>query len=67
MHYLLLSIAKNIADVFNVSLDFLAGDSVHAQFDKKAIARLAEITKMDEKDKEHLFYALIKTVKLKSL
>ena len=65
-----IEIAKNIADAFGVSLDFLAGEGVNAHFDKEAIARLEEITKMNPEDKEHVFYtldALIKNVKLKQL
>lgn len=65
-----IEIAKKIADAFDVSLDFLAGDSVNAQFDKEAVSRLEEITKMNEQDKAHVFYtldALIKNVKLKSI
>ena len=47
--------AKKIADAFEVSLDYLVGEGIHAAFDKKTVARLQEIQNMDAKSKDHLF------------
>lgn len=47
--------AKKIADAFEVSLDYLVGEGVHASYDKKTVKRLQDIEKLNASDKEHLF------------
>jgi len=53
--------AKKIADAFGVSLDFLVGEGMNAQFDKKTVNRLQEIQNMAPDVKSHLF-AIIDSV-----
>lgn len=53
--------AKKIADAFGVSLDFLVGEGMNAQFDKKTVLRLQEIQNMAPDIKSHLF-AIIDSV-----
>jgi len=53
--------AKKIADAFEVSLDFLVGEGLNAQFDKKTVLRLQEIQQMAPDIKSHLF-AIIDSV-----
>jgi transcriptional regulator with XRE-family HTH domain len=53
--------AKKIADAFGVSLDFLVGEGMNAQFDKKTVNRLQEIQNMAPDIKNHLF-AIIDSV-----
>ena len=50
-----LDAAKNIADAFSVSLDYLVGEGINASFDKKTIHRMQEIDQMDDSYKTHLF------------
>ncbi|QLG47308.1 helix-turn-helix transcriptional regulator [Costertonia aggregata] len=53
--------AKNIADVFDVSLDYLVGEGVNAFFDKKTVKRLRDIHNLDQETCNMLF-RLIDTV-----
>ena len=48
----------NLAKVFGVSLDYLVGEGVNAQFDKEAVKRLEGISSLEDDDKKHL-YALM--------
>jgi len=50
--------AKNIADIFNVTLDYLVGDVLRPSFDKRIIERLQDFELLSEKDREHLFALL---------
>ena len=50
--------AKNIADVFDVSLDYLVGDVLKPSFDKRMIERLQDFELLTEEDKNHLFALL---------
>ncbi len=50
--------AKNIADVFDVTLDYLVGDVLRPSFDKRMIERLQDFELLSEKDREHLFALL---------
>lgn len=64
-----IEVASNIADVLQVSLDFLLG-KVEVKVDNTILKRVIEIQQMDEEDKEHILYtldALIKNVRLKSI
>lgn len=64
-----IEVASNIADVLQVSLDFLLG-KVEVKVDNTILKRVIEIQQMDEEDKEHILYtldALIKNVRLKNI
>ena len=50
--------AKNIADVFDVSLDYLVGGVLKPSFDKRMIERLEDFELLTEEDKNHLFALL---------
>lgn len=63
-------VAKKIADILEVSLDYLVDDKAVIAFDKKTVKRLQDIDQLDEEDKEHIFYMidnLIKAAKLKTI
>ena len=47
--------AKKIADVFEVTLDYLVDDSAVASFDKQTVKRLKDIEHLAEDDKKTLF------------
>ena len=48
-------IAKKIADAFDVTLDYLVGEGTNAQFDKKTVKRLEEISNLPENEKDTVF------------
>lgn len=50
--------AKNIADIFDVSLDYLVGDVLKPSFDKRMVERLQDFELLSEQDREHLFALL---------
>ncbi len=52
--------AKKIADVLSVSLDFLVGEGTNAQFDKETLKRIEEIQLLDD-DKKHTLFDVIDT------
>lgn len=63
-------VAKKIADVLEVSLDYLVDDTASISFDKQTVKRLQDIEQLPEDDKNHIFYMidnLIKAAKLKTL
>ncbi len=47
--------AKKIADVLDVTLDYLVDDTALATFDKKSVQRFQAIEELNEPDKAHLF------------
>jgi len=52
-----------------VSIDYLVGKSSF-ELDKDMLKRLEDVSKMDVKEKEYIFYtldAMIKSIKLKNL
>jgi len=49
--------AAKMAQLLNVSLDWLVGHT-DLELDKKMIQRIQEVTKMKDKDKEHVFALL---------
>ncbi len=53
--------AKKIAEAFEVSLDYLAGEGINDQFDKKTIQRMRDIEDLNPAIKEKLFF-LIDTI-----
>jgi transcriptional regulator with XRE-family HTH domain len=50
--------AKNIADIFDVSLDYLVGEVLKPSFDKRMLERLQDLEMLSENDKQHLFALL---------
>lgn len=52
--------AKRIADAFGVSLDYLVGQGLNAQLDKRNLRRLEELEDLEE-DKKKTLYDLIDT------
>lgn len=64
-----IEVASKIADILNVSIDYLVGKTT-VEVDKSILKRVLEVQQMDNEDKEHILYtidALIKNVKLKSI
>ena len=64
-----IEVASKIADVLDVSLDFLLG-KVKVELDNKLLKRVIDVQQMNEEDKKYILYtldALIKSVKLKSI
>ncbi len=64
-----IEVAAKIADILEVSLDFLIG-KVTVEVDNQLLKRVIEVQQMNHNDKEHILYtldALIKNVKLKSI
>ena len=49
-----IEIARKIADILDVSLDFLTG-KVDVEMDKTIRQRILEVSKFDEDDKMHIF------------
>lgn len=49
-----IEIARKIADILDVSIDFLAGKA-DVQMDKTTRKRILEVSKFEESDKEHIF------------
>ena len=50
--------AKKIADIFDVTLDYLIDETASATFDKQTAKRINEIQSLDEENKNHLFAVL---------
>lgn len=50
--------AKNIADIFDVSLDYLVGEALKPSFDKRMMQRLEDFELLSDEDKNHLFALL---------
>jgi len=64
-----IEVAAKIADILDVSLDFLIG-KVAVEVESQLLKRIIEVQQMNDEDKEHILYtldALIKSVKLKSI
>lgn len=64
-----IEVASKIADVLEVSLDFLIGKQ-DIEVDSQLLKRVIDVQQMNEEDREHILYtldALIKSVKLKSI
>ena len=47
--------AKKIADVFEVTLDYLVDETATAAFDKQTVKRLNQIQELNDTDRSHLF------------
>ena len=50
-----IDIAKNLAKVLNVSLDFLAGDTSVLVKDKEVLQRIDDISNLSEDKKKYIF------------
>ena len=50
--------AKKIADIFNVTLDYLVDETAVSSFDKQTVIRIKSIEKLNPEDKSHLFAVL---------
>ena len=50
-----IEVAKKIADVFQVSRDYLAGEGITASFDKKTLKRIQDIQSLDANTQSILF------------
>lgn|SRR5690554_658426 len=48
-------VAKKIADIFDVTLDYLVNDKTKPSFDKQTVQRLMDIDTLKDADKGHLF------------
>jgi predicted transcriptional regulator len=47
--------AKKIADVFEVTLDYMVDETATATFDKQTVKRIQDIEVLNSDDKSHLF------------
>ena len=50
-----IEVAKKIADVFEVSLDYLVGEGQNASFDKKTLQRIQDLELLEESKRKTLF------------
>lgn len=50
--------AKKIADVFEVTLDYLIDDNATMTFDKQTVNRIKDIQALDKENKSHIFAIL---------
>lgn len=60
--------AKKIADIFNVTLDYLVDETATPTFDKQTVNRIKSIEQLNPEDKSHLFVvmdAFLRDVKTK--
>ena len=53
-----IEVAKKIADALNVSLDYLAGNSIQPVFDKEIIKRIQDIEELSTDNQEKLFFLI---------
>jgi transcriptional regulator with XRE-family HTH domain len=50
-----IEVAKKIADAFQVSLDYLVGEGINANFDKKTLQRLEDLELLEDGKKRTLY------------
>ena len=51
-----IEVAKKIADVFAVSLDYLVGEGENSKFDKKTLSIIHEIENIEPSTREKLYF-----------
>ncbi len=51
-------ILLKIANTFNVSVDFIIGESNLSSYDKEILKRIEDIEKLDEETKKNLFFLI---------
>ena len=51
-----IEIAIKLAEVFNISIDYLVGIGINSKFDKKTIKRLQDIENLTPEVKEKMFF-----------
>ena len=49
-----IEVAKKIAQPFEVTLDYLGGESTNGSFDKRTVKRMQQIEGLSDNDKSHL-------------
>ena len=65
-----IEVLLKIANVFNVSVDYLIGEGSLSTYDKEVLKRINDIEHLPNEDKQHIFYLidnLVKAVKLKAI
>jgi transcriptional regulator with XRE-family HTH domain len=50
-----IEVAKKIADALDVSLDYLVGEGINSNFDKKTLQRIEDIDMLEDDKKKTLF------------
>jgi transcriptional regulator with XRE-family HTH domain len=53
-----IEMALKLANVFDVSVDFLIGEGQHASYDKATIKRLEDIENLDSETKKTIFQVI---------
>ncbi len=53
-----IEVAKKIADAFDVSLDFLAGEGNLSHYDKEVLKRIDDIEQLDDETRNKLFFLI---------
>ena len=53
-----IEVAKKIADALEVSLDYLAGEGMNANFDKQTVKRIEDIERLSHEEK-NIVYRMI--------
>lgn len=51
-----IDVIVKLAKAFNVSVDYLLGESLNASFDKEALCRLEEMEKLPGEEKQRIFH-----------
>lgn len=53
-----IEMALKLANIFDVSVDYLLGEGQHASYDKETIKRLQEIENLDSETKKTIFQVI---------
>ena len=57
-----MEVAKKIANIFEVSLDYLVAEGINASFDKKNLKHIEDIEHLDENTKTYLYFFIDNTI-----
>ncbi|GLB54006.1 hypothetical protein NBRC110019_30470 [Neptunitalea chrysea] len=49
-------VAFKLADVFDVSVDYLLGEGLNASFDKETLRRLEDMEKLPDEERQRIFH-----------